>query len=129
MNAVDTNVLVRFLLRDDEDQAQRAFSVLTQGHVLVSLTVLLETEWVLRGPYRLPPADVLRHLHDIAGLPTVNFSEPDRVALALRYFEAGLDFADALHLAQAQGCERLLTFDRAFLRDANRLQTVPVSEP
>lgn len=129
MNAVDTNVLVRFLLRDDEAQAQRAFAVLTQTKVLVTLTVLLETEWVLRGAYRLSKAAIARHLRDIVGLPTVTLAEPSRVASALTYFEAGLDFADALHLAQAQECEGFLTFDRAFVRDANRLQSVVVSEP
>jgi len=129
MRAVDTNVLVRFLLRDDQGQAQRAYAVLTQTPCLITLTVLLETEWVLRGVYRLKPQDVVRHLRDVVGLPGVVVSQPHAVAQALDHFEAGLDFADALHLAQAADCAGMLTFDRAFIRDAGRLQSFPVSEP
>ena len=50
MRAVDTNVLVRFLTRDDQQQAARARKVMEQG-VFIPKTVLLETEWVLRYTY------------------------------------------------------------------------------
>ena len=48
MTAVDTNLLVRLLTRDDEAQYRRAYTVFGSGPVLITDTVWLETEWVLR---------------------------------------------------------------------------------
>jgi predicted nucleic acid-binding protein len=55
------------------------------------------------------------------GLPTVSVAEPRAVRRALDYAELGLDFADALHLAQATECEAFVTFDRRLARKARRL--------
>jgi hypothetical protein len=52
--------------------------------------------------------------------------DTDKLALALTWYEAGLDFADALHLAQAVHCEQLLTFDRRFVNQAQQIQSCPV---
>ena len=59
MLGLDTNVLVRFLVRDHEAQFERARRLIkrevgAQEKVLISLMVLLETEWVLRSRYGLP---------------------------------------------------------------------------
>jgi len=55
MIAVDTNVLVRFLVRDDAKQAARAAALIQANEIWVCKTVLLETEWVLRSLYGFPP--------------------------------------------------------------------------
>lgn len=51
MTALDTNVVVRFLVNDDDQQAQRARALIAAGNVHIPPTVLLETEWVLRSAY------------------------------------------------------------------------------
>jgi hypothetical protein len=69
MLAVDTNVVVRYLANDDAAHAARAQRLLARDDVFVPLTVLLETEWVLRGVFGFPTADVVRALRGFAGLP------------------------------------------------------------
>ncbi|MGQ0591905.1 MAG: type II toxin-antitoxin system VapC family toxin [Gammaproteobacteria bacterium] len=129
MIAVDTNVLVRYLTNDDQVQAQRAYALLARAtRVFVAKTVLLETEWVLRRVYRLPPSAVLAGLRQIVGLPNTVVEATEQVARALHYLGQGLDFADGLHLAASPGAERCYTFDRRFLRRAVELG-LSVEEP
>ncbi len=71
MLAVDTDVVVRYLANDDTAQAARAQRLLARDDVFVPLTVLLEAEWVLRGVFGFPKADVVRALRGFAGLPRV----------------------------------------------------------
>ena len=112
MLAVDTNVVVRLIVIDDELQARRARSLFDQNLIFISKTVLLETEWVLRSTYSLRPSDVHAHLSVMVGLSQVRLEAPVQVAVALDWFEQGMDFADALHLAAADDCEAFATFDR-----------------
>lgn len=130
MIAIDTNVLVRFLTGDDARQSPRAEKLLHEHEVLVTTTVLLETEWVLRGGYELGKADLLETLRKVVGLPSIRLDEPERVTLALDWFAAGMDFADALHLAGAlDRCDVFMTFDRQFARIAETRVAVEVAEP
>ncbi|MGQ0510463.1 MAG: type II toxin-antitoxin system VapC family toxin [Betaproteobacteria bacterium] len=126
MIALDTNVLVRFLVNDDPAQARRARALIETKPVFVPVTVLLETEWVLRGGYRLPRADVVRLLRGLLGLPEVATEDPQRVARALQWHEAGIDFADALHLAGSAWAERFATFDEKLVKAGKKLGTVRV---
>ncbi len=92
--------LVRYLTNDDPDQAARARRLLAGEVVAVSLTVLLETEWVLRAVYGIAAADVIVALRRLAGLPNVALEDAARAAAALDWAERGLEFADALHLTK-----------------------------
>jgi hypothetical protein len=72
MIGLDTNVLIRFLTRDDEDQFQRAQRLIrreagTGDPLLVSLLTLLETEWVLRSRYKLTKMEILGSFSDLLG--------------------------------------------------------------
>lgn len=125
MRAIDTNVLVRLLTRDDPGQFARAEAIVAAGDVFVPFTVMLETEWVLRKGYRFGRAEVVRALLGVAGLPGVTVEHSGRLAVALDAVEAGLDVADALHLASAEGCEAFLTFDRDLIRAAASLPGGP----
>jgi predicted nucleic-acid-binding protein len=129
MHAIDTNILVRFLRGDDPAQAARARALVDGHDVFVATTVLLESEWVLRGGYGLPRARVIAALKRVAGLPRVTLEDPARVARALEWAAAGMDFADALHLAAADGCDGFATFDRRFIKSAAGLESVPVRAP
>ena len=101
MIALDTNVVVRLLADDDPDQSRRAAGLLEDNAVFVPLTVLLETEWVLRSVYALGRDALLRGLRGLLGLPNVTAEATGRVLYALSWYEQGLDFADALHLSSA----------------------------
>ncbi|HEY9109421.1 MAG TPA: type II toxin-antitoxin system VapC family toxin [Roseateles sp.] len=123
MKAVDTNVLARFFVNDPDDaeagrQRPAAIRAMT-GRVFVSLTVVLEFEWVLRGFYELGSADVIRVMRALAGMPGVNLESRDEVLVALDACEAHkLDFADALHVVRSGRCIGLITFDKALIKRA-----------
>lgn len=119
MTALDTNILVRVLTDDDPAQVRAARDLLASDETFaVRVTVLLETGWVLESIYELEPSVVADGLRHFLGLPNVEMEHPTRVAEALQWYEDGLDFADAVHLALSQDADRLATFDRAFARDA-----------
>ena len=129
MLALDTNVIVRYLTADQPEQFAKA-SVLIDGEdVYVCTTVLLETEWVLRGGYRFSREEIIAALTAFAGLPRVNLEDPALAAKALDWMRSGLDFADALHLAKAAGCEAFVSFDQRFAAVANALSQVKVRAP
>lgn len=127
MRAVDTNVIVRYLMGDDPEQTGKARGVIGRETVFVPRTVVLEVEWVLRGVYGLKAAQVIPALRRVAGLPGVTVEDAPMVAKAMDWAEAGLDFADALHLAAAGECEGFVTFDKAFMRSGGRLKDVSIT--
>lgn len=119
MIAVDTNVVVRLLVGDDREQSRRARALFEKQTVLVVPTVLLEAEWVLRGAYDLKRSSIVSALRKLLGLENVQLGNAQAIAAALEWFEAGLDFADALHLALATDAEEFVTFDARLARRAH----------
>lgn len=132
MKALDTNVLARFFV-DDADDAQAlqqrpaAIRSLSQ-RAFVSVTVLLELEWVLRGFYGLPAKDVSRVFRALAGMEHITLEDRGEVLAALDAFDRGLDFADALHLARSARASGFVTFDRRLAKRASRLALTPSVE-
>jgi predicted nucleic-acid-binding protein len=116
MRAVDTNVVVRYLVRDDLRQAEQAKALIQREAVWLAKSVLLETEWVLRGTYSYSPTSCAEALQAFLGLPTVMVEDESAVQRALRWFQAGLEFADALHLASSGDSTQFVTFDRKLVR-------------
>lgn len=98
------------------------------GDVFIGTTVLLETEWVLCSVYGFAREDVARALGALAGLPGVSVENPTLLAEALQRTQAGMDFADALHLGAASRCEAMLSFDGRFIEAAGSA-AIPVVEP
>jgi len=129
MLAIDTNVIVRLLTNDDPDQAAKAKGLIANADVFVATTVLLETEWVLRGAYRLAKSDILAALRAFAGISTVRLEDPVRVEAALTLAAGGMDFADALHLTGAEGCDAFITFDQRMVKSASGAAAIVVREP
>lgn len=129
MHAIDTNVLVRFLVADDKVQARKARAAIEASDVFVPMTVLLESEWVLRSGYGFAPAEVAEGLRGFAGLPGIMIEKPAQLAQALDWMIDGMDFADALHLSAAEECLTLLSFDKKFVKSAAGRSTVKVQVP
>jgi predicted nucleic-acid-binding protein len=106
--AVDTNVLVRIMVEDDVDQVRRARAFMeAQDRVFISRTVLLEIGWVL-GTYHLTREAIVASIRDVLAVSNVEVEDPPAVMMALQWYQQGMDFADAMHLAAlrvvAQDC-------------------------
>jgi predicted nucleic-acid-binding protein len=127
MIALDTNVLVRYAIKDDRRQAALATELLATSQCYVLKTVLLELVWVLSSPagYGLSREIVSSRLYHILGLPNVETEGAPRVAQALAWYAAGMDFADALHLSGSDELTALVTFDRKLAKAADQLGAVP----
>jgi predicted nucleic acid-binding protein len=126
MLAIDTNLVVRYLTADHPEQSPKAKLLIDSQEVFVCTTVLLETEWVLRSVYGFTPAEVAKALSAFAGLPSVTLEDAALTAQAVGWIAGGMDFADALHLAKAHGCDAFVTFDRRFARAAANLSDIEV---
>jgi predicted nucleic acid-binding protein len=120
---------VRFITGDHPEQSASARALIEAEDVYVATTVLLEAEWVLRRVYGLAARSIAKALRQFGGLPHVTFENPASVAQALDWVDGGLDFADALHLAHARGCDGFVSFDRNFARAANKLSTIKMRLP
>ena len=129
MLAIDTNLIVRYLTGEHPDQSARAKALIDCEDVFVCTTVLLETEWVLRSVYDYAAPQLASALRAFAGLPHVTIEDAGQAAQALDWMDAGMDFADALHLAKARGCDAFVSFDQGFARAANRLGAIKVRAP
>jgi predicted nucleic-acid-binding protein len=121
---LDTNVLARYYVASpdvpSQQQSALARQLIESGKPLfVSKSVVLELEWVLRGYYKSPLADVLTVLCHLLSLPNVQVEDRVAVELAVSALDDGFDFADALHHASSRQCASVATFDdRKFARRA-----------
>lgn len=125
MKAVDTNVLVRLLTQDDPAQGAIARERLSEPTFLPE-TVLIETEWVLRGRLGWSRTEVNRALRGLLALATTSVERPEMLAWALDRHERGADWADMLHLIAARHQQAFVTFDQALARRASEDAPVPV---
>lgn len=119
MLGLDTNVLVRFLVQDDQAQFERAQKLIgresrTGGGVLISLLVLLETEWVLRSRYGLAKSEILTAFSGLLASAELRFEDEHSIEAALfAWKDSPADFADCLIGARhrALGCRATASFD------------------
>lgn len=132
MRALDTNVLARFFIDDSDDvQAARqrpaAVAALSQRS-FVSVTVLLELEWVMREFYELPTREIIRVLRALASIEHINLEDRDAALVAIESLDKGMDFADALHIARSSRASGFATFDRRLAKRAKGLVLRPPVE-
>jgi predicted nucleic-acid-binding protein len=119
MLGVDTNVLVRFLVRDDEAQFEKARKLIKRevaaGRcVFVNQLVLLETEWVLRSRFSLPKNRIVEAISGLLDAADVQFEDEPAVEEALfTWKDSTADFADCLIGARNRrlGCRATASFD------------------
>jgi predicted nucleic-acid-binding protein len=119
MLGLDTNVLVRFLVQDDQAQFERAQKLIsresrTGSGVLIGLLVLLETEWVLRSRYSLAKSEILAAFSGLLASAELRFEDEHSIETALfAWKDSPADFADCLIGARhrALGCRATASFD------------------
>jgi predicted nucleic-acid-binding protein len=129
MIAADTNILVRIVTNDDTVQARLAARTLRREAVFVPKTVLLEMAWVLRYAYKLERTAIVKAVRGILGLANVEAEDPIQVARALDWYEQGLDFADAIHLASSGEAGLFITFDEQLIKKTRRLHGTRAARP
>ena len=120
MAALDTNVVIRLIMGDDAKQARAAQQLLAAEPCKVSLSVLMESEWVLRSCYGLETGTINESFRDFLQLEHVSGYEPLLTKLVIAAHAAGIDFADAVHVMQIPDGEQFATFDRDMVRSAKR---------
>ena len=120
MKGIDTNILIRFLVGDDKQQAEKVYNIFKKIEVdkkelFVPLLVILELIWVLESVYEISRTEILDTISDLLLMPILKFEHQS----ALQQFtHAGqgnkYDLSDLLiaYSAKAQGCETVLTFDK-----------------
>jgi len=119
MLGIDTNVLVRFLVRDDEGQFERARRLIkrevgSEEDVFVSLLVLVETEWVLRSRYGLRKTEIVQAISGLLDATEVQFEDEPAVEEALfTWKDSAAEFADCVIGTHHRrlGCRSTATFD------------------
>ena len=125
MIALDTNVLVRYLVKDDATQTALAAELIDRviaadESLFVSDIVVCETVWVLRVSYRVGRSEVAALLRQLFRARHLLFRAVDQLSRALEAYAAGKgDFADYLirEHARAADCESVATFDTVLVRE------------
>ena len=124
MKALDTNVVVRFLVNDDARQGGRAKDLLVRAEktgapLLIIDPVLLELIWVLPAAYHFSRAEVLDALDLLTSMPALCFESYDRVVSLIARGRASKTDLDDLLIglcAEAMGCETTVTFEKSLPR-------------
>lgn len=129
MIAVDTNVIVRLLTKDNDAQYKAAHKLFSAEGIFIADTVILEVEWVLRYAYEFEPEQICAAFRKLFGLKNVRLTNAQIVAQAIGWHESGLDFTDALHLATSQQHTTFKTFDEKFIKRAKSLTSCTVERP
>jgi len=119
MLGIDTNILVRFLVRDDDAQFEKARKLIkrevTAGRrVFINQLVLMETEWVLRSRYVVPKNQIIEAISGLLNATDVQFEDEPAIEEALFIWkDSTADFTDCLIGAKNRrmGCRVTVTFD------------------
>ena len=125
MIALDTNILVRYLVEDDAKQTALAAALIDRAiadgePLFVSDIVVCETVWVLGVSYDVCRAEIASVLRNLFRARHLTFGAVDQLVRALDAYESGKgDFADYLIREQARAaeCESVATFDRVLLKE------------
>lgn len=125
MTGIDTNVLVRFLLKDDPEQhrAATAFfrSLSSSQPGWIGVATILETAWVMKSMRKLDRAIIATMLSSLLTVDALVVEQSDTLGEALRRYRATkAEFADCLIAASARaaGCSKIVTFEQTAARQA-----------
>jgi predicted nucleic-acid-binding protein len=120
MKGIDTNILIRFLVGDDDLQARQVYSLFKEAEadkaeLFVPLLVILELIWVLESVYEIAREEILESIGDLLLMPILKF---EQVAVLQKFMlhaqGTRYDLSDLLigYSAKEQGCQGVITFDK-----------------
>ncbi len=120
MKAIDTNILIRFITKDDDKQAQLIYQLFKQAEeknekLFVPLLVILEVIWVLESNYESSNSEILATLSDLLLMPILLFESEEVVKNFIdSAHNTKFDLSDLLiaHSAHSFDCQSILTFDK-----------------
>ena len=119
MEAIDTNVLIRYITGDNKAQLKKATQLIESGEPkLINPIVLVELSWVLSSVYSLSRKTIAETLKDINSCGFFLFRRPKPVTAAIDHFASGYDLADAMivNLNTEDGAPTTYTFDKKAAR-------------
>jgi predicted nucleic-acid-binding protein len=120
MIAVDTNILVRFLVGDDEQQSKKVYKIFKDSEneklqVYVALLVILELIWVLESAYKIDRDDIINSLDQMILMPIFDFENLEVIQQFIpEAKKSNFDLSDLLiaHSSTQAGCDKVITFDK-----------------
>ncbi len=120
MKAIDTNILIRFLIGDDELQAKKVYAIFKKAEserkeLFVPLLVILEMLWVLESVYEISRIEILESISDLLLMPIFKFDQQSALQQLVHSAQGNkYDLSDLLiaHSANTNGCEAVITFDK-----------------
>ena len=115
--AVDTNIMIRLAMRDDERHYQKVMALLEEHQFFISNTVQLEIEWVLRSRYKQACEEIANFFTLLLQKNKISCENEQDLMNAICWYRLGADFADALHLALTKSLP-FYTFDERFCKNA-----------
>ena len=120
MKAIDTNVLIRFLVKDDVQQSEIVYRLFKKTEssketLFVPIAVVLETVWVLESVYNIHRLEILDSINELLLMPILEFEAQSAIiSFVSSAKETKIDLSDILiaYSALSAGCECMLTFDK-----------------
>lgn len=120
MKGIDTNILVRFLVGDDPDQANAVYNLFKKieedkRQLFVSLLVVLELLWVLEAVYKIKRNKIIASLADLILMPILQFENLEAIQnFIIESKNTRYELSDLLiaNTSSFYGCEAVLTFDK-----------------
>ena len=115
MNAIDTNILIRYLTQDDVKQGEAAKELIENDEpVFLTHIVFIEAVWVLTTSYGLDRRTIAKVLHEVTSSGFFILEKSQIMSKALQDYQNGFDFADMLigYCGEGNGCNTTYTFDK-----------------
>ncbi len=120
MKGVDTNILIRFLIGDDQQQTKKVYKIFKKAEsdkkeLFVPLLVVLEFVWVLESAYKVSRDEILDSISDLLLMPILKFEHQSALQQFILSAQGNrCDLSDLLiaHSAKINGCETVITFDK-----------------
>jgi len=120
MIAIDTNILIRFLVRDDTKQTDKVYKLFKNAEkqheeLYIPILVMLEVIWVLESVYEINRTDLLNALSKLILMPILCFENLSAIqSFILDAKDSSFDLPDLLiaHSAKLKSCEKVITFDK-----------------
>ena len=129
---IDTNLLVRYLINDDQKKAEAVDNLLDRAakgevRIIVPSVVIAELVWVLESFYQLKADAILELAEAIINTSGLDVTDKSTIISALRLYKSkNIDFIDAwiIEFAKERGVKTIYTFDKRHFRDIEGIEVI-----